>query len=165
MAQLGRDKIFPHLWYTKEADEAAKLYASIFPDSRVESVTAMPIETPSGPAGSVKIVNFSLFGQSFQAISAGPLDPFNHAISLVVQCEDQAEIDKYWAALLERGGREEQCGWLRDRYGVCWQIVPRCLGEMMSDKNVEKVKRAATAMMTMVKFDIAKLRAAYEGKA
>src|SRR5687768_18592455 len=116
-------KIYPHLWYTKEAEEAARFYASIFPDSRVDRVTPLPVDSPSGPAGTVKVVDFTLFGQRFQAITAGPLDPFNHAISMVVSCEDQAELDRYWNGLLE-GGKAEACGWLRDRYGVSWQIVP-----------------------------------------
>src|SRR5687768_6093790 len=99
-------KITPHLWYTKEAEEAARFYASIFPDSRVDRVTPMPVDSPSGPAGSVKIVEFTLCGQSFMAISAGPLDPFNHAISFLVNCDDQAELDRYWNALLAGGSVE-----------------------------------------------------------
>ena len=154
-------KITPHLWYAKEAEEAARFYASIFPDSRVDRVTALPSDSPSGPAGSVKLVEFTLFGQAFMAISAGPLDPFNHAISFVVSCEDQAEIDRYWEALL-RGGAPEQCGWLKDRYGVSWQIVPTILGDMMTDPDRDKARRAAEAMLKMVKLDIAGLRAAYE---
>jgi len=156
-------KIFPFLWYAKEAEEAARFYASIFPDSRVERVTALQSETPSGPPGSVKVVDFTLFGQRFQAMSAGPLDPFNHAISMMVLCEDQAEIDRYWNALLE-GGTPEACGWLRDKYGVCWQIVPALFDEMMADKDPARSKRVTDAMLKMVKFDIAALRAAYEGR-
>jgi predicted 3-demethylubiquinone-9 3-methyltransferase (glyoxalase superfamily) len=163
MASMQGDKIFPFLWYTKEAEEAARFYASIFPDSRVDRVTPLPVETPSGPAGSVKVVDFTLFGKRFQAMSAGPLDPFNHAISMVVVCEDQAEIDRYWSGLLQ-GGKEEQCGWLQDRYGVFWQIVPRIMDDMMADKDTERAKRASNAMLKMVKFDIAKLKAAYEGR-
>jgi predicted 3-demethylubiquinone-9 3-methyltransferase (glyoxalase superfamily) len=156
-------KICPFLWYAKEAEEAARFYASIFPDSRVDRVTSLPADSPSGPAGSVKVVEFTLFGQSFQAMSAGPLDPFNHAISFMVSCDDQAEVDRYWNALLD-GGKPEQCGWLRDRYGVCWQIVPRALGEMMASSDREKSARAAKAMLGMVKLDIAQLRAAYDGR-
>ena len=158
-------KISPFLWYTKEAEEAAKFYASIFPDSRVTRVTALPSDTPSGPAGSVKVVEFVLFGQPFMAISAGPLDAFNHAVSFVVKCETQAEIDRYWTGFLEAGGKAEQCGWLQDRYGLYWQIVPSRLGEMMSDPDRAKAKRAADAMLTMQKFDLAALEAAYAGKA
>ena len=108
-------KITPFLWYAKEAEEAAAFYASIFPNSRVVRVSAMPSESPSGPPGSVKIVEFVLFGQDFTAMTAGPLDPFNHAVSFVVKCDDQAEIDRYWNALLAGGGSPEQCGWLKDR--------------------------------------------------
>jgi predicted 3-demethylubiquinone-9 3-methyltransferase (glyoxalase superfamily) len=153
------DKIVPHLWYAREAEEAARFYATIFPDSRVDRVTPLPVDSPSGPAGSVKVVEFTLCGQSFMAMSAGPLDPFNHAISLIVQCDDQAEIDRYWDALLE-GGKAEACGWLRDRYGVSWQITPRGFGEMMADPDRARARRVAAAMMKMVKFDIAALRKA-----
>ena len=156
-------KITPFLWYAKEAEEAAQFYASIFPDSRVGRIATMPAESPSGPPDSVKVVDFVLFGQSFTAMSAGPMDPFNHAVSFVVNCESQAEIEKYWNALLE-GGSAEQCGWLKDRFGVSWQIVPTVLAEMMADIDRAKAKRAAEAMMGMVKLDIAVLRAAYEGK-
>ena len=156
-------KITPFLWYAKEAEEAAKLYTSIFPNSRVVSVTAMPSESPSGPPGSVKIVEFVLFGQDFTAMTAGPLDPFNHAVSFVVNCEDQAEIDKYWNALLE-GGSAEQCGWLKDRFGLSWQIVPTLLAKLIADPDKAKAKRASDAMMKMVKIDIAALKAAHEGK-
>jgi len=156
-------KIFPHLWYAKEAEEAAAFYASIFPDSRVDRVTPLLSDSPSGPAGSVKVVDFTLFGQRFQAISAGPLDPVNHAISLVVVCNDQAELDRYWDALL-KGGKAEACGWLKDKYGVSWQIVPAVMDEMMSDKDPVRSKRVTDAMLKMVKLDIAKLQAAYDGK-
>ncbi|PWT70880.1 MAG: hypothetical protein C5B46_09100 [Proteobacteria bacterium] len=157
-------RISPFLWYTKEAEEAAQFYASIFPDSRITRVTALPSDTPSGPAGSVKVVEFVLFGQPFMAISAGPLDAFNHAVSFVVKCETQAEIDRYWSAFLEGGGKPEQCGWLQDRYGLYWQIVPSRLGDMMSDPDPAKAKRAAEAMLLMQKFDLAALEAAYAGK-
>src|SRR5687768_15974608 len=155
-------KIYPHLWYTKEAEEAARFYASVFPDSRVDRVTPLPVASPSGPAGSVKIVDFTLFGQRFQALTAGPLDPFNHAISMVVVCDDQAELDRYWNGLLQ-GGQAEACGWLKDKFGVSWQIVPAVLDEMIADKNIERAKRVAEVMLKMVKIDIAQLQAAYEG--
>jgi predicted 3-demethylubiquinone-9 3-methyltransferase (glyoxalase superfamily) len=156
-------KITPHLWFVDNAEEAARFYASIFPDSRVDRVTPIPADTPSGPAGSVAVVEFTLFGQAFMAISAGPLDPFNHAISFVVNCANQAEVDRYWDALLD-GGSAEQCGWLKDRYGVSWQIVPTALGEMMTDPDRAKAKRAAEAMLKMVKLDIAGLRRAFDGR-
>ena len=155
-------KIIPHLWYSREAEEAAKFYASIFPDSRVDRVTVLPNDSPSGPAGSVKIIEFTLFGQPFQAISAGPLDPFNHAVSFVVNCSDQAEVDRYWNAMLD-GGKPEQCGWLKDRYGLSWQIVPTVLGELMTDPDARKAKRVGDAMLKMVKLDVAKLEAAAGG--
>lgn len=156
-------KIVPHLWYSEKAAEAAAFYASVIPGSRVDRVSDLPADSPSGPAGSVQVVEFTLAGQPFMAINAGPLDPFNHAVSFVVNCEDQAEIDRLWAALSD-GGQIEQCGWLRDRYGLSWQIVPSVLGEMMTDPDRARAKRAAEAMLKMVKLDIAGLRAAYEGK-
>jgi predicted 3-demethylubiquinone-9 3-methyltransferase (glyoxalase superfamily) len=155
-------KITPVLWYSTQAEEAAAFYASIFPDSRVERVVTLPSESPSGPPGSVKVVDFVLFGQRFVAMTAGPLDPFNHAVSFVVNCENQAEIDRYWHALLD-GGTPEQCGWLKDRFGLSWQIVPTVLGDMMADPDRAKAKRAADAMLKMVKIDIATLQAAYTG--
>ncbi|MBC7975588.1 MAG: VOC family protein [Myxococcales bacterium] len=156
-------KITPHLWFEKEAEEAARFYVSVFPDSRIDRVTAMPAASPSGPAGSVKVVELTLFGQAFLAMSAGPLDPFNHAISFVVSCETQAEIDRYWEALL-RGGSVEECGWLKDRFGVSWQIVPTVLAEMMADRDRDKAKRAAEAMLQMKKLDIAGLQKAFDGR-
>jgi len=155
-------KIVPFLWYSTQAEEAAKFYASIFPDSKVNRVVPLPSESPSGPPGSVKVVDFTLFGQPFIAMTAGPLDPFNHAVSFVVNCADQAEVDRYWTALLD-GGSAEQCGWLKDRFGLSWQIVPTVLSEMMADPDRAKAKRAADAMLKMVKLDIAALKAAYDG--
>ncbi|MGH7434922.1 MAG: VOC family protein [Polyangiaceae bacterium] len=158
-------KITPFLWYAKEAEEAARHYTSIFPDSRIERVVALPADSPSGPAGSVKVVDFTLFGQRFTAMSATAGDePFNHAVSFVVNCETQGELDRYWNGLLEGGGKAEACGWLRDRYGVAWQITPTVLVDMMSSSDTEGGKRAAMAMMKMVKLDIAALKAAFEGK-
>jgi predicted 3-demethylubiquinone-9 3-methyltransferase (glyoxalase superfamily) len=162
---MASQKISPFLWYASEAEEAANFYVSIFPNSRVTRVTTLPSESPSGPPGSVKVVEFELFGQSFVAMSAGPLDQFNHAISLAVTCEDQAEIDRYWDGLLAGGGTTEACGWLRDRYGLSWQIVPAVMAEMMADPDRERAKRASDAMLKMVKFDIATLEEAYAGTA
>lgn len=157
-------KIVPHLWYANEAVEAANFYVSLFPDSRVDRVTPFPADTPSGPAGSVQVVEFTLAGQPFMAISAGPLDPFNHAISFMVNCDDQAEIDRFWDAL-SAGGTIEQCGWLRDRYGLCWQIVPTVLGEMMKDTDRERARRVMEAMLQMKKLDIRRLEEAYNAAA
>lgn len=157
-------KITPFLWYSNEAEEAAALYTSLFPNSRIVRITAMPSESPSGPPGSVKVVEFELFGQPFVAMSAGPFEPFNHAVSFVVNCDDQAELDRYWNALLE-GGAAEQCGWLKDRFGLSWQIVPTVLGQMMAAPDRAKAKRASDAMMKMIKLDIAALQAAFAGNA
>jgi predicted 3-demethylubiquinone-9 3-methyltransferase (glyoxalase superfamily) len=157
-------KIVPSLWYVKNAEEAAAFYVSLLPDSRINSVMTLPTDTPSGPEGSVQVVEFTLAGQPFMAFSAGPLDPFNHAISFTINCDDQAEVDRLWDALSE-GGKVEQCGWLKDRYGVSWQIVPREFGEMMKDKDRAKVRRVTEAMLKMGKYDIAALRKAYNGVA
>jgi predicted 3-demethylubiquinone-9 3-methyltransferase (glyoxalase superfamily) len=155
-------RIIPHLWYSTQAEEAAKFYASVIPNSKVESVTALPADSPSGPAGSVKVVEFTLCGQPFVAFSAGPLDDFNHSISFMIECETQAEIDRLWDAL-GKGGNVEQCGWLKDRYGLSWQITPKVLGQMMKDKDPGKARRVAEAMLNMVKLDIASLQKAYNG--
>lgn len=156
-------RLFPHLWYSDRAEEAARFYVSVIPDSRIDHVTVVPAESPAGPEGAVTLVEFTLAGQPVQAISAGPLDPFNHAVSLVVECDTQAEIDRIWAALLD-GGAEEQCGWLRDRYGLSWQILPARLTEMMRDSDREAARRATTAMLGMIKLDIAALERAFAGQ-
>jgi predicted 3-demethylubiquinone-9 3-methyltransferase (glyoxalase superfamily) len=163
MARKANAKIYPFLWYAKEAEQAATFYASIFPDSRVDRVTAMQSESPSGPPGSVKVVDFTLFGQRFQAMTAGPHHEFNDAISLVVECDTQAELDRYWNALLEGGGATQACGWLTDRYGVRWQIVPSMMVDWMADKDPVRSKRVTDAMMQMIKLDIATLEKAYRG--
>lgn len=161
MTANGGSKIYPHFWYAREAEEAASFYASIFPDSRVDRVTPVMVDTPSGPPGSVKVVDFTLFGQRFQAMSAGPRHEFNDAISMVVQCDDQAELDRYRNALVEGGGKPQACGWLIDRFGLRWQIVPSRMGELMSDKDTARAKRVGEAMLKMVKLDIAALEEAY----
>jgi predicted 3-demethylubiquinone-9 3-methyltransferase (glyoxalase superfamily) len=160
MATKGRAKIYTHLWYAKEAEEAARFYASIFPDSRVNQVWSLPTDSPSGPAGSVKVVEFTLRGQRFQAMAAGPHHDFNDAISIVVLCDDQAELDRYRNALHEGGGKPQACGWLIDRFGLRWQIVPTVLDELMRDGNTDRSKRVADAMLKMVKLDIAALEKA-----
>lgn len=164
MSQSPIQKIVPHLWYAREAEEAAQFYASVFPESRVDRVTSLPADSPSGPAGSVVVVEFTLFGQAFMAISAGPHDSFNDAVSLLVNCSSQAEIDRYWSALLENGGKPQACGWIIDKYGLRWQIVPTALGEMITDPDTAKARRVAEEMLKQVKFDIAKLEAAFRGR-
>lgn len=157
----GKAKISTFLWYAREAEEAAKFYCSIFPDSRVDRVTTMMSESPSGPPGSVKVVDFTLFGQPFQAMTAGPHHEFNDAISLSVSCDDQGELDRYWNAFLAAGGKEQACGWLIDRYGVRWQIVPRVLVDMMADPDPARSKKVSDAMLKMIKLDIETLERAY----
>lgn len=162
MATMTPSKIAPHLWFADKAVEAASFYVSLFPDSRVESVTPIPADTPSGPAGSVQVVEFTLAGRRFMAINAGPFEPFNHAISFLVSCDDQAEVDRLWDAL-SAGGTIEQCGWLKDRFGLSWQIVPAELGELMKDPDRARARRVMEAMLQMKKLDIAALRRAHAG--
>ncbi len=155
--------MFPFLWYAQDADKAAEFYCSIFPDSSIQRITPMPIESPSGPPGSVIVVEFTLFGQPVQAMTAGEHHPFNDAISLKVECGDQAELDRYWDALVGNGGQEVACGWCKDRWGVSWQIVPRRLNALMADPDIEVQKRVASAMMQMVRIDLAAIEAAARG--
>ena len=157
-------KVTQHLWFEKDMDTALRLYTSLIPGSRLDQDDTIPAETPSGPAGSVKIASFTLGDQRYMAIEAGPLDPFNHAFSIMVECDDQAEIDRLWETLGE-GGSYEPCGWLRDRYGVCWQITPRRLNEMMRSPDRAAARRAAQAMLGMIKLDIAALERAFAGEA
>jgi predicted 3-demethylubiquinone-9 3-methyltransferase (glyoxalase superfamily) len=150
------------LWFADHAREAVELYTSVVPNSSLDDVTVMQNDSPSGPPGSVEVIPFTLAGQAFIAMKAGPYDPFNHAFSISVECADQAELDRIWNALLD-GGKAEQCGWLVDRYGLSWQIVPKRLGELMADPDRAKARRVGEAMMKMVKLDIAELeRAAAE---
>ena len=160
----SQQKIVPHLWYAKEAEEAARFYASVFPDSRVDRVTALPADSPSGPAGSVKVVEFTLCGLAFVAFAAGPHHEFNDAVSLLVKCDSQEEIDRYWNAIIENGGKPQACGWIIDKWGVRWQITWAAVGEMMTDSDRAKAKRVAEAFLKQVKVDIASLKRAYEGK-
>ena len=155
-------KVKQHLWFEKDMEAAVRFYTSLVPGSSLQWMTTIPAETPSGPAGSVKLAAFTIGDQRYMAIEAGPLDPFNHSFSIIVECDDQAEIDRLWDALKE-GGTTEQCGWLRDRWGLCWQITPKRLGELMQDPDRNKARRVTEAMLKMVKFDIAALEAAARG--
>ena len=152
-------KITPFLWFEKEAGKIAKFYTSIFKDSKIMNATTLH-DTPSG---TVEIVTIELFGQEFTLMSAGPLFKFNEAISFVVHCETQEEIDYYWGKL-SVDPKAEQCGWLKDRHGLSWQIVPTVLTKMLSDKDAKKVARVTEAFLKMKKFDIAKLKEAYESR-
>ena len=154
-------RIIPNLWFDTEALEAAEFYCGIFPNSGIARVSHYT-EAGPGEAGTVLTVDFNLDGQPFTAINGGPQFPFTEAVSLLVDCADQAEVDRYWAALTH-GGEEVQCGWLKDRYGLSWQICPSDLGEVLGDTDPERAKRAMQAMLGMVKVDIAAIRAAAEG--
>ena len=157
-------KITTCLWFDGNAEEAAGLYVSLLPDSRVDSVARSLADNPSTPAGAVLVVDFTLAGQPFRAINGGPQFSFTEAVSFVIDCEDQAEVDRLWNALLEGGGSPGQCGWLKDRYGMSWQIVPRQLGEMLGDPDAQKARRAMEAMLRMSKIDVAVMRAAFDGE-
>ena len=152
-------KITPMLWFDKEAEEAANLYVSIFKNSKVEEVSRYPEGSPA-PAGSVMMVKFNLDGQDFLALNAGPHFKFTEAISFVVDCENQEEVDHFWNKLTAEGGQESQCGWLKDKFGLSWQITPRILTELIQDKDPERAKRVMQAMMQMKKIDIAALEQA-----
>lgn len=156
-------KIAPFLWFEKNVEEAVRFYVSVISNSSVDRIFTLPAESAIGPAGSVKIVDFTLAGTAFQAMEAGRNDPFNHAISFMITTDDQAEIDRLWDALGE-GGSYEACGWLKDRYGVFWQIVPTILWEIMNAQDRVKARRGAEAMLNMVKFDIAELTKAFESR-
>lgn len=156
-------KISPCLWFDGQAEEAAKFYTSILPDSRIEKVQRAPADTPSGPEGSVLTVDFTLAGQQFIGLNGGPDFSFSEAISFSIDCADQEEVDRLWDALVEGGGEHSVCGWLKDRYGVSWQVIPRQLPELLGGPDPEGAARAMKAMLEMTKIDVAKLREAYEG--
>jgi len=155
-------KITPFLWFDHQAEEAAKFYVSLFKNSKVVSVSRYGDAGP-GPKGTVMVVAFQLDGQEFLALNGGPQFKFSPAVSLVVNCETQEEVDKLWEKLSE-GGQKQQCGWLQDKYGLSWQIVPTVLGKLMQDKDAKKSERVMKAMLQMHKLDIAGLKQAYEGR-
>jgi predicted 3-demethylubiquinone-9 3-methyltransferase (glyoxalase superfamily) len=157
------DKISPCLWFDGQAEEAARFYTSIFPDSRITSIDRSPGETPSGPEDMVLTVTFTLAGRSYIGLNGGPDFKFNEAISLSIDCADQAEVDRYWEALLADGGEESVCGWLKDRFGVSWQVIPRQLPQMLNSSDREAAARALEAMLKMVKIEVAELVRAYNG--
>ena len=155
-------KISPFLWFDKEAEEAAKFYVSVFPNSKLGEVQRYPEGAP-GPAGTAMTVAFELNGESFTALNGGPVFQFNEAISFVIDCADQAEVDYFWDKLTADGGQPVQCGWLKDRFGLAWQVVPKALREPTGGPDAAGRQRAFDAMMQMVKLDVAKLKAAYAG--
>lgn len=156
-------KIVTFLWFDNKAEEAANLYVSVFKNSKITNVSRYG-EAGPGPKGTAMVVVFELEGQQFMALNGGPHYAFTPAISLLVNCETQAEVDELWDKLLAGGGQKSRCGWLQDRYGLSWQIIPTALGKLMGDPDPEKSKRVMQAMLTMDKIDIAKLQQAYDGE-
>jgi predicted 3-demethylubiquinone-9 3-methyltransferase (glyoxalase superfamily) len=156
-------KITPFLWFDSQAEEAAKFYVSIFKDSKIIGVTHYG-EAGPGPKGSVLTVKFQIAGQEFVALNGGPMFKFNESVSFVVNCETQEEIDYFWEKLTAGGGEESRCGWLSDKFGLSWQVVPTLLQEMMLDKDEAKSNRVMEAILEMDKLDLATLQRAYEGK-
>jgi predicted 3-demethylubiquinone-9 3-methyltransferase (glyoxalase superfamily) len=157
-----KQRISPCLWFDGQAEEAADFYVSVFKNSRITAVSRYG-EAGPGPNGSAMVVGFELDGQSFTALNGGPIFKFTEAISMVVHCETQAEVDYYWEKL-SAGGQEGRCAWLKDKFGVSWQIVPTALIELMQVKDATKSARVMKAMLQMTKIDIARLQRAYEGK-
>jgi predicted 3-demethylubiquinone-9 3-methyltransferase (glyoxalase superfamily) len=153
------DTISPFLWFDKQAEEAAELYCSLFPNSRILKVARYP-DSPAGEPGTVMTVEFELDGRRFVALNGGPQYSFTEAVSFTVSCEDQDEIDRYWDALTADGGETGPCGWCKDRYGLSWQVVPRAMDELLADPDPDRASRAMNAMLGMRKLDIAALRAA-----
>jgi predicted 3-demethylubiquinone-9 3-methyltransferase (glyoxalase superfamily) len=158
---MPRQKVTPFLWFDNQAEEAMSFYCSIFKNAKPGKVTRYGDAGP-GPKGSVMVASFEIEGQQFTALNGGPHFKFNEAISFVVDCKDQAEVDHFWEKL-SAGGQKSQCGWLKDRYGLSWQIVPTVLIELASDPDPAKSGRVMQAMLQMTKIDIAKLKAAYAG--
>ena len=156
-------RITPFLWFDDQAEAAAKFYVSVFKNSKITGTSHYTGEEPSGQKGSVMTVSFELDGQEFVALNGGPRFKFTEAVSFVVNCETQEEVDYYWEKL-SAGGKEVQCGWLKDKYGLSWQIVPTVLGELLSDKDAAKSRRVMDAMLKMVKLDIKQLKQAAKQK-
>ncbi|CAN5589070.1 VOC family protein [soil metagenome] len=156
---IAQQKIVPFLWFDTQAEEAVQSYLSIFPSSKITATTRYPEGTPQ-PAGSVMTIAFELDGQQFVALNGGPNFKFNEAVSFVVNCDTQEEIDHYWSALTADGGEPIQCGWLKDRYGLAWQIVPTVFWEMIESSDAPRTARVMGVMMQMQKFDLAALKRA-----
>ena len=159
-------KITPSLWFDHQAEEAAKFYTSIFKNSKAGRIlwySERAAEKTGRPIGSVLTIEFEIESQKFVALNGGPLFKFNESISFVVNCETQEEVDYFWEKLTADGGEESACGWLKDKFGVSWQIVPTVLIDMLHDKDSEKSERVTNAMLQMQKIDISKLKTAYEG--
>jgi predicted 3-demethylubiquinone-9 3-methyltransferase (glyoxalase superfamily) len=156
--------ITPCLWFDGNAEEAATFYTSIFPDSRIEKVSSSPADNPSGRAGETLTVVFTLNGTRFMGLNGGPDFKFTEAISFEIECDDQSEVDRYWDRLIEGGGEHSVCGWLKDRFGVSWQVTPRRLNEMIDSPDRAGARRAMEAMLQMTKIDLPQLEAAFRGE-
>jgi predicted 3-demethylubiquinone-9 3-methyltransferase (glyoxalase superfamily) len=156
-------KISPCLWFDGEAEEAANFYVSLLPNSKINTVQKNTVDSPAGKAGTVLVIEFTLAGQGFMALNGGARFEYTHAVSFKIDCEDQVEVDRLWEALCADGGQAERCGWLKDRYGLYWQIVPTALPKYLGGKDREGAARAMQAMLGMTKLDIAALKRAYEG--
>jgi predicted 3-demethylubiquinone-9 3-methyltransferase (glyoxalase superfamily) len=156
-------KIVTNLWFDTQAEEAANFYCSLFPDSKILNITRYDSAGP-GPEGQVMVVDFQLVGQRFTGINGGPEFKFSEAISLLINCDSQEEVDRYWDALLADGGEPSQCGWLKDKYGLSWQVVPREMDEMIASTDTAAAQRTMEAMLKMVKLDVGELKRAYAGK-
>lgn len=154
-------KISPCLWFTNEAEEAANFYISLLPDSRVDHIMRSTVDLPWAPTGSVLLVSFTIAGQSFQALNGGKPEQHSNAVSFSIDCADQAEVDRVWDRLCD-GGSPIQCGWVKDRYGMPWQVVPSVLPKLMNDPDRKRAQRVMQAMMQMIKLDVAALQAAYD---
>lgn len=161
---MARPKVYPCLWFDHRAEEAASFYVSLLPNSRIDNVWRSPADTPSGPEGSVLLVDFTLAGQQLQALDGGPDFTFTEAVSLVIECEDQAEVDRLWDALTADGGEPGPCGWLKDRYGLSWQITPKRLNEMLESPDRDAARRAMQVMLAMGKIELEPLERAYRGE-
>jgi len=160
-------KITPFLWFDNQAEEAAKFYATVFKNSKVGRILRYDetsAKAAGRPAGSVLTIEFEIGGQKFTALNGGPQFKFNESVSFVVNCETQNEVDYFWEKLTAGGGQESECGWLKDKFGLSWQITPTVLIDMLNDKNLNKAERVMKAMMQMQKIEINKLKAAYAGK-
>ncbi len=153
-------RITPCLWYDGQAEEAANFYVSLLPDSRIDRVMRAPADNPSTPEGAVLTVEFTLAGQTYVALNGGPLFHFTEAVSFMIACDDQQEVDRLWDALTADGGSPSRCGWLKDRFGLSWQIVPRRLMELMNSADPDRARRVMQAMMEMGKIDIAAIERA-----
>jgi len=152
----------PSLWFDRNAEQAAEFYVSVFPNSSVDAVTPSPSDNPSTKAGEVLLVSFTLDGMRFTGINGGPMFTFTEAVSFEIDCADQAEVDRYWEALVAGGGEPGQCGWLKDRFGLSWQVVPRQMGDYLGGADADGAARAMQAMLGMQKLDVEGLRRAYE---